>query len=258
MAMRYPVGIRSTGKCRQACTMTKNTARLESSTEEATRLCDGLVSIMALPALWTGGEPAHIASTLLDALLASLRLTFVVVRLNDPEGRPPIEMMRAAESLRGPARAEVSLASARLGLHGEIGIVVAGSQKVDFPADIDRLLLNVAANQAALALQQAHAVAERKRADETRRNAERESRLVVDNIPGLVALLSTDGDVQFVNRQILEYTGRTLEELKQWGTSDTVYPEDLPHVIQVFSQSIASGTPYEIVQRLRRSDGLYR
>jgi PAS domain S-box-containing protein len=80
----------------------------------------------------------------------------------------------------------------------------------------------------------------------------------VDNIPGLVALLTTEGDVQFVNRQILEYTGQTLEELKQWGTNGTVHREDLPHVIQVFTQSIASGSPYEIVQRLRRSDSVYR
>jgi PAS domain S-box-containing protein len=89
-------------------------------------------------------------------------------------------------------------------------------------------------------------------------SAEDATRLVVDSIPGLVALLTMDGDLQFVNRQILEYTGRTLEELKHWGTSDTVHPEDLPHVIQVFTQSIASGSPYEIVQRLRRSDGVYR
>jgi PAS domain S-box-containing protein len=89
-------------------------------------------------------------------------------------------------------------------------------------------------------------------------SAEDATRLVVDSIPGLVALLTMDGDLQFVNRQILEYTGRTLEELKQWGTSDTVHPEDLPHVIQVFTRSIASGSPYEIVQRLRRSDGVYR
>jgi hypothetical protein len=52
-----------------------------------------------------------------------------------------------------------------------------------------------------------------------------------------------DGDVQFVNRQILEYTGKTLEELKQWGTNDTVHADDLSHVIQVFTQSIASGSP---------------
>ena len=44
----------------------------------------------------------------------------------------------------------------------------------------------------------------------------------------------------------------------QWGTSDIVHPEDLPHVIDVFTRSIASGNPYDIVQRLRRNDGVYR
>ena len=85
-----------------------------------------------------------------------------------------------------------------------------------------------------------------------------ESRLIVDSIPGLVALLTAAGEVEFVNRQILEYFGQTLEELRQWGTNDTIHPEDLPHVIEVFTQSIASGSPYEIVQRFRRSDGVYR
>jgi PAS domain S-box-containing protein len=80
----------------------------------------------------------------------------------------------------------------------------------------------------------------------------------VDSIPGLVALLTAGGEVEFANRQVLEYTGRTLEEMKQWGANDTVHPEDLPHVIQTFTRSIASGSPYEILQRLRRSDGTYR
>ena len=93
---------------------------------------------------------------------------------------------------------------------------------------------------------------------EALRESERSSRVLVDSIPGLVALLTAEGQVQFVNRQIVEYTGQTLDELKQWGTNDTVHPEDLPHVIQVFTQSIGSGSPYEIVQRLRRSDGVYR
>lgn len=94
--------------------------------------------------------------------------------------------------------------------------------------------------------------------DDAQRESERESRLIVDSIPGLVAFLTADGQVQFVNRQILDYTGRTLDELKHWGVDGTVHPEDLPHVIQVFTQSIVSGSSYEIVQRLRRSDGTYR
>src|SRR5262245_11161915 len=102
------------------------------------------------------------------------------------------------------------------------------------------------------------AATERSVAEEALRESERKSRLVVDSIPGLVALLTADGEVEFVNRQILEYTGRTLQELKQWSMSDTVHPDDLPRITSVFTQSIASGSPYEIEERIRRSDGVYR
>ena len=95
-------------------------------------------------------------------------------------------------------------------------------------------------------------------ANDALRESERNSRLVVDSIPGLVALLTAAGELEFVNHQILDYTGRTLEELKQWATSDTVHPEDHAHVAQVSSESFASGRSYDMVHRLRRSDGVYR
>ena len=85
-----------------------------------------------------------------------------------------------------------------------------------------------------------------------------ETTLIVDNIPGLVALLSAAGEVEFVNRELLEYFGQTLEELRSWGSNGTVHPEDLPHVVEIFSRSIAEGIPYDILQRLRRGDGAYR
>jgi hypothetical protein len=69
------------------CTMSKEAAA-ESPAEEVTRLrgcLNDLATMMALPALSTGGEPSQILSTLLDALLGTLRLAFVFVRLNDPE-----------------------------------------------------------------------------------------------------------------------------------------------------------------------------
>ena len=87
---------------------------------------------------------------------------------------------------------------------------------------------------------------------------ERESRMIVDTIPGLVATLTPHGDVEAVNEQVLAYCGRTLEELKQWGSSDIVHPEDLPGAIQIVSDSMISGDPYGIVERVRRFDGVYR
>src|SRR2546430_12634922 len=84
-------------------------------------------------------------------------------------------------------------------------------------------------------------VAKRRRAEAALLESERESHLIVDRIPGLVATLTPAGEVEGVNNQVLEYSGRTLEELKRWGTSDTVHPEDLPRVIEVIPQAMASG-----------------
>jgi PAS domain S-box-containing protein len=87
---------------------------------------------------------------------------------------------------------------------------------------------------------------------------ERESRLIVDSIPGLVATLRPTGDVEAVNEQVLAYCGRTLEDVEQWGTSDIVHPDDLPRTIEIIADSIKSGDSYEIVERIRRFDGVYR
>lgn len=101
-------------------------------------------------------------------------------------------------------------------------------------------------------------VAEWQRAEAALRERERESRLIVESIPGMVGLLSPSGDVEVVNQQILDYFGQTLDELKGWATSGAIHPDDLPRLIEVFSASIASGVPYDIPQRFRRSDGVYR
>ena len=46
--------------------------------------------------------------------------------------------------------------------------------------------------------------------------------LIVESIPGLVAVMTPEGSVEHVNGQVLDYFGRTSEELKKWGTSDAV------------------------------------
>jgi hypothetical protein len=96
------------------------------------------------------------------------------------------------------------------------------------------------------------------RAQEALRESERIARSAIDGIAGLVAVMAPNGDVETVNRQVFEYFGRSLEELKNWGTSDAVHPEDLPRGIEMFTRAVASGIPYHYDQRLRRFDGEYR
>jgi PAS domain S-box-containing protein len=87
---------------------------------------------------------------------------------------------------------------------------------------------------------------------------ERESRLIANTIPGLVAALTPAGEVDVVNDQLVEYCGQGLEAMKQWGTNGTVHADDLPHVVELFTRAIASGDPYDYDARIRRADGVYR
>jgi PAS domain S-box-containing protein len=101
-------------------------------------------------------------------------------------------------------------------------------------------------------------VTERKHADDALRESEAKFRSAIDGIAGLVSIHFPNGEVETVNRQCLEYFGRSLEWLKNWGTTDAVHPEDFPRVAEMFTKAMAAGIPYEIDQRLRRFDGEYR
>jgi formate hydrogenlyase transcriptional activator len=99
---------------------------------------------------------------------------------------------------------------------------------------------------------------ERKRAEQALRANEQSLRLIVDSIPGLVCTLNAAGEVELLNRQVLEYFGKTPEELRNWATSDAVHPDDLPRVIDAWRHSVETGQPYVLELRQRRADGVYR
>jgi len=294
----------------------------ENSAEEIKRLqrcINDLIGVLALPAIWRGGDRSNIVRTLLDVLLTMLRLDLVYVRLNAPAGEAPIEMVRVAQPRTPAARPQdigaaldrhlgddppkwvpllcdplgegnMSIVPTRLGLQGDIGVIVAGSRRADFPGQTESLVLNVAANQAAIALQEARLlseqkrvadeldrrvaqrtaelskaneelekeIAERRRAEETLRRRALDFRLIVDSIPVPVAVTTPSGEIEGLNRPTLDYFGKTLEELKGWTTSDVVHPDDLPHTVAALQQALQTGGMYNVESRHRRADGIYR
>src|SRR5215470_2243372 len=101
-------------------------------------------------------------------------------------------------------------------------------------------------------------IEDHKRGEEDLRAREVSWRQIVDNIPGLVATMGALGEVEFLNRQTLEYFGKTNEELKNWALTDTIHPDDLPRVIEARIKTIEEGQIYEVEHRCRRADGVYR
>jgi len=99
---------------------------------------------------------------------------------------------------------------------------------------------------------------ERKRSEEAIRANEQSLRLIVDSIPGLVSIMNAAGEVELQNRQVLEYTGKTAEEMKNWAASDTLHPDDLPYVIDAWRRAIETGEPIDLEHRSRGVNGVYR
>jgi PAS domain S-box-containing protein len=99
---------------------------------------------------------------------------------------------------------------------------------------------------------------ERKRAEQALRESERSLRLAIDGIDGLVGVLAPNGELEAANRQLFEFFGRSLEELKNWGTNDIVHPEDLPRILDLVMKGVASEIPFNFELRVRRFDGEYR
>ncbi len=186
----------------------------ESSAEEIQRLrrcINDLVSILGLPATWTGSEPSRIVGDLLGALLSILSLDFVYARLKDSSGTD-LELVRTAtewepkpeaqafgeilrpwlrndtqnwpHGMRGTLEGrEMSVVPLLLGVQGETGIVIAGSSRVDFPQQIEKLVLSVAANQAAVGLQASSLLNEQRRvaSELDQRVAQRTAELAATN-----------------------------------------------------------------------------
>src|SRR6202140_2895683 len=101
-------------------------------------------------------------------------------------------------------------------------------------------------------------ITQRKRAEEALRSHEQNLRLLVDTIPGFVVTTTPAGEIELLNRQILEYLDKTSEEVANWRTSDAVHPDDLPLTVAALTRAIQTGEPYEVEHRLRRADGAYR
>ena len=82
-------------------------------------------------------------------------------------------------------------------------------------------------------------------------------RQIVDSIPGLVHTMTAAGEVEFVNQQVLDFTGATLEELKKdWAP--LIHPDDRARVLEMWNRSVETGQPFEAEHRARRADGSYR
>jgi PAS domain S-box-containing protein len=100
-------------------------------------------------------------------------------------------------------------------------------------------------------------VTEQEELTQALRRSEEKFRLLVDGIAAQVSTMTTAGELEFVNQQVLDYFGKTSEELKDWRSTDSIHPEELPAVLAEWADCQKTGRPYDIEKRIRRFDGIY-
>lgn len=242
------------------------------------RCISDLISTMALPALWSGGDPSQIGRTLIDVLHRMLHLELIYVNLKDPQGEPGVEMARMdSSSSRAMPPGEVgamrqqfmgndpqkwiaridgrvgdrslSFVPLQLGLHGELGLLVAGAERSDFPGPTEELLLRVASNQAVIALHDFRRRNEQKRqADELDRRVaqrtrelaaanqelelsqqqlcktEERTRMIIDTALNAVVTMDASGMVTSWNKQAETVFGWSSDEAIGQRMSELIIP----------------------------------
>jgi PAS domain S-box-containing protein len=101
-------------------------------------------------------------------------------------------------------------------------------------------------------------VTERRRQQQALEERERQFRTLADSIPQLAWMADPDGEIFWYNRRWFEYTGTTLDEMEGWGWQSVHDPTALPGVLDGWKESLATGTPFEMVFPLKASDGSFR
>jgi PAS domain S-box-containing protein len=83
-------------------------------------------------------------------------------------------------------------------------------------------------------------------------------RFMAESMPQKIFTAKPNGDVDYFNRQWLEFTGLTFDRIKDWGWTQFVHPEDVESNVAAWRHAVQTGEPFTFQHRFRRVDGAYR
>jgi PAS domain S-box-containing protein len=100
-------------------------------------------------------------------------------------------------------------------------------------------------------------ITERKQAQDAAIQTAAKFETFAQTMPSMVWTSLPDGQIDWFNARVCEYSGIAEAEMKPDGWAP-VHPEDVARAGRMFKEALASGQPYETEYRIRRHDGMYR
>ncbi|MDL5512782.1 PAS domain S-box protein [Arenibacter sp. M-2] len=106
----------------------------------------------------------------------------------------------------------------------------------------------------ALGIEVTDQVIARKRLEES----EKKFRLLADSLPQFVWTADPDGNLNYFNQSVFEFSGLSQDQLINRGWLQMVHPDDRIKNFKTWEDSIATGKDFLLEHRFRRHDGEYR
>ena len=101
-------------------------------------------------------------------------------------------------------------------------------------------------------------VTESKRAEQALRDSESRYRSYIEVTGQMGWTTNADGEVVEDVPALRQYTGRSFDEMRGWGWSEALHPDDVEITLAVWRKAVEEKQGYETEFRLRRHDGVYR
>lgn len=101
-------------------------------------------------------------------------------------------------------------------------------------------------------------ITDQKRAEHALLEAAERFRFMAESMPQKIFTAKPNGDVDYFNPQWTEFTGLSFEQIKDWGWTQFVHPDDVAENVRVWRNSVDTGEPFRFEHRFRRADGEYR
>ena len=101
-------------------------------------------------------------------------------------------------------------------------------------------------------------ITDRKWAEEAARISAQRFQFLAESMPIIIFTAKPDGDIDYCNRQLTEFTGLPCAKVCTSGRAPFTHPDEAEEDDRLWRRAIASGEPFQLESRFRRADGVYR
>lgn len=101
-------------------------------------------------------------------------------------------------------------------------------------------------------------ITQKRNEEELEKQSQKRFQFIADAMPQKVWTANVEGNLDYLNKSWLDYTGLSFEDLKNWGWKKIVHADDWEESKKQWLNSITTGNDYEVVHRLLNKTGQYK